>query len=1388
MNAVFTRRLLFLALFLTSLPGLHRVMGQDVILQGFYWNTHPGDVTNTTTGGIWWDTLTLVAPQLKSAGFSTVWTPPPTKSFAGVWDMGYGMYDYFDLGDYNSKGTTRTRHGSRAELNAMIAAMHANDVKVMADIVLNHRGGADAQAPYQISGYGTGYNVFNPPSTRIPGGPEDVHPTNQHPDLNPDYHNRIFFEDICHFNESDAFPPTNSDGTAGNWFFGAPTICGSYGDSLIMWGRWLVNDVGYDELRLDAVKHIDPWFVKKFLIESKNGAQPFAIGESFEYTPANLVNYWSEVESPANSGGVKNAKISLFDFPLRAALKTVLNTTNGNADLYNTLGNAGLVWGTSMGGYDVVTWLESHDTDRTGFVQDVSGCAIPYGGTCLKLNTEPDHDPIVSDKEDMGYPFLMAAEGRPVVFWKDWYWYGLSKDIQWQMALRQATATGTSDHIQNMAGNWPSTAPYDSDNNGGNMFAMRRNGLTGGVSDGMVLGLNDHPSKEGAVWVNTPFTDKYLKDYSDGYLFVTTKASATDSRALIRAQPRDYSWWSVTGLYPKSPGTPASHFSMTATPGGCPHFVALRAADAANLIVNGAPIAVGDEVAIKNAAGQVTGIGRIGQGFRWDGAHDMIIEVLGAGSTGGMAANENFRVFVFDQSAGTEVEIGSVQYAAANTAFNFSPERANSPNRNGNYATFSVTATAQGAYTCEGISRILAFNTQAPVNQPFCGADQASESAYADGWQTGDNGGTGMNGWTLSATGSAGVFTGSSTGNGNGDNNGNGDINTGGTAWGMWANSGGQSNAVRDFAINWPAGTVFSLKMDNGFINSGGSVGFGLQNASSENLLEFYFAGGSSNYTYNDATGAHASSVGFTDEGLQLQITLTSSTAYQLVVTPLDGASSTYSGNLKNPAGGQSVSRLRLFNANAGSGSTNDAFFNSPGVCFPPTLVINEVDYDQPGTDNLEFVELKNVSGAAVNLDAYSLELVDGGAPTVYATVDLPNVSLAAGDYYVICNNGASVPNCDLSFAGATEQIQNGAPDALRLRLPGNLTVDALSYEGSVSGSVEGSGTSLDDAGTAQQLGLSRLPDGSDQNMNGADFLLTCISPGSANLSATDTDGDGIPNACDNCPATANTDQTDADNDGVGDACDPEIELRGNGQPIASGDLMPATADGTDFGATAAGSGTLTQTFTIHNTANGSLNLTGSPKVQLSGAQSADFSVSTQPASPVTASPASFTIQFAPTVIGTRTATVSIANDDNDENPYTFAIKGEGTAQAQEITVTGNNLPVANRSATASTANGTNFGSTTVGNTLSQSFVVHNGAYSSSLHLTGVPKVTVADRDAADFSVTSQPGSPVGAGGESWFTVSFTPSAPGLRTAILIITTDDHPDNPFVFTIQGTGL
>ncbi|MFZ4477378.1 MAG: reprolysin-like metallopeptidase, partial [Saprospiraceae bacterium] len=191
---------------------------------------------------------------------------------------------------------------------------------------------------------------------------------------------------------------------------------------------------------------------------------------------------------------------------------------------------------------------------------------------------------------------------------------------------------------------------------------------------------------------------------------------------------------------------------------------------------------------------------------------------------------------------------------------------------------------------------------------------------------------------------------------------------------------------------------------------------------------------------------------------------------------------------------------------------SNNVFYDVSNTNFSintvvlPTLVINEVDYDQPGTDLAEFVELKNVSAGAINLNGWTVELVNGasGGAAVYQTVTLPNVSLAAGGYYVICASSTNTPNCNLVVAPNSNLIQNGAPDAIGLK-NGSTLVDAFSYEGNTAAPyTEVAGESpADDASVAFQ-GASRFPDGTDTDNNGNDFVSNvCVTPGAANVNTT---------------------------------------------------------------------------------------------------------------------------------------------------------------------------------------------------------------------------------------------------------------------------------------------
>ena len=112
--------------------------GGGVMMQAFYWDV--------PAGGNWWNTVTTKLTDWSNAGIGSVWLPPASKAQNGAFSMGYDPTDYFDFGDYNQNGTIETRFGSKTELVSLITKAHTENMKVYADIVINHNSGGQSEA------------------------------------------------------------------------------------------------------------------------------------------------------------------------------------------------------------------------------------------------------------------------------------------------------------------------------------------------------------------------------------------------------------------------------------------------------------------------------------------------------------------------------------------------------------------------------------------------------------------------------------------------------------------------------------------------------------------------------------------------------------------------------------------------------------------------------------------------------------------------------------------------------------------------------------------------------------------------------------------------------------------------------------------------------------------------------------------------------------------------------------------------------------------------------------------------------------------------------------------------------------------------------------------
>ncbi|MDQ3263072.1 MAG: lamin tail domain-containing protein [Myxococcota bacterium] len=177
-------------------------------------------------------------------------------------------------------------------------------------------------------------------------------------------------------------------------------------------------------------------------------------------------------------------------------------------------------------------------------------------------------------------------------------------------------------------------------------------------------------------------------------------------------------------------------------------------------------------------------------------------------------------------------------------------------------------------------------------------------------------------------------------------------------------------------------------------------------------------------------------------------------------------------------------------------------------------LVINEVDYDNNGTDNAEFVEIYNGTPAAVDLADLAVVFINGNGGSEYRRFSLASGgTLPAGGYLVVAPSTVAVAaGAIIVSAPGSDLIQNGSPDGVALVNTATLQVlDALSYEGTISAAtfsgftgtfnlVEGGQRTTAEDVTSGNGSLIRSPNGMDTDRANLDWSFSgTLTPGASN-------------------------------------------------------------------------------------------------------------------------------------------------------------------------------------------------------------------------------------------------------------------------------------------------
>jgi alpha-amylase len=330
-------------------------MDQAVLMQYFDWHL-PAD-------GMHWRRLRDDAAHLADIGISAVWLPPCTKAINGD-DVGYGPYDLYDLGEFDQKGTVRTKYGTKAELLEAIAALHAHQIKVYADVVLNHKAGADETERFTV------VRVDPQNRRRIISDQLEIEGWTLFAYKGRQQQYSDFIWNWKHFTATDFDQATGEQAIFQivcedkNWSDAVDDEFGNYDYLMyanvdyhhpdviaetLRWGKWFVETLNLDGMRLDAIKHINEDFIEDFVKTLRAGAGRdfYVVGEYWHGNTAVLRRYLENT----------NYHLALFDVSLHFHFHEASH--KGHAYDLRRIFDHTLVAGHP---HNVMTFVDNHDT------------------------------------------------------------------------------------------------------------------------------------------------------------------------------------------------------------------------------------------------------------------------------------------------------------------------------------------------------------------------------------------------------------------------------------------------------------------------------------------------------------------------------------------------------------------------------------------------------------------------------------------------------------------------------------------------------------------------------------------------------------------------------------------------------------------------------------------------------------------------------------------------------------------------------------------------------------------------------------------------------------------------------------------------------------------